>query len=123
MRTVPIDAALEAVIRRDRVVVITALFTVIALSWAYVLAGAGMLLSGQAPSNVSPADAWNGYGGVGAYRRSNGNTYNVMTAAHCQDCGLVDNSCQVRSNQSRCRLGNIHQVYIWRETAIFNMYI
>jgi predicted metal-binding membrane protein len=45
VRTVPIDAALEAVIRRDRVVVITALFTVIALSWAYVLAGAGMSMS------------------------------------------------------------------------------
>jgi len=42
VRTVPVDATLEAVIRRDRVVVITALFAVIALSWAYLLAGAGM---------------------------------------------------------------------------------
>jgi predicted metal-binding membrane protein len=33
------------VIRRDRVVVITALFAVIALSWAYLLAGAGMGMS------------------------------------------------------------------------------
>ena len=40
--TAPVDATLEAVIRRDRVVVITALVAVIALSWAYVLAGAGM---------------------------------------------------------------------------------
>ena len=45
MRTVPVDATLEAVIRRDRVVVITALFAVIALSWAYLLAGAGMGMS------------------------------------------------------------------------------
>lgn len=45
MRTVPVDATLEAVIRRDRVVVIAALFAVIALSWAYVLAGAGMGMS------------------------------------------------------------------------------
>ncbi|NMG77310.1 DUF2182 domain-containing protein [Aromatoleum diolicum] len=39
------DATLEAVIRRDRVVVITALFAVIALSWAYLLAGASMGMS------------------------------------------------------------------------------
>jgi len=45
VRTVPVDATLEAVIRRDRVVVITALFAVIALSWAYLLAGAGMGMS------------------------------------------------------------------------------
>ena len=43
--TVPIDATLEEVIRRDRVVVITALFAVIALSWLYLLAGAGMGMS------------------------------------------------------------------------------
>jgi predicted metal-binding membrane protein len=43
--TVAVDATLEAVIRRDRVVVITALFAVIALSWAYLLAGAGMGMS------------------------------------------------------------------------------
>jgi predicted metal-binding membrane protein len=39
--TVPVDATLEAVIRRDRLVVVTALIAVIALSWAYLLAGAG----------------------------------------------------------------------------------
>jgi predicted metal-binding membrane protein len=43
--TVPIEAKLEAVIRRDRVVVIAALFAVIALSWVYLLAGAGMGIS------------------------------------------------------------------------------
>ena len=45
MSTVPIDATLEAVIRRDRLVVITALVAVITLSWAYLLAGAGMGMS------------------------------------------------------------------------------
>ncbi len=45
MRTIPDGTTLEAVIRRDRVVVVTALFAVIALSWAYLLAGAGMDMS------------------------------------------------------------------------------
>ena len=40
--TVSIDATLEAVVRRDRRVVIAALTTVIALSWGYLLVGAGM---------------------------------------------------------------------------------
>jgi predicted metal-binding membrane protein len=39
---VPIDTTLEAVVRRDRLVVITALVVVIALSWAYMFTGAGM---------------------------------------------------------------------------------
>ena len=43
--TLPVDATLEAVVRRDRLVVITALTAVIALSWAYLLAGAGMGMS------------------------------------------------------------------------------
>ena len=48
-----------------------------------LVAGAGMLLNGRASAmGTSPADVWNGYGGVGDYRASNGNTYDVMTAAH-----------------------------------------
>jgi len=43
--TVPVDAILEALVRRDRLVVVTALIAVIALSWAYLLAGAGMGMS------------------------------------------------------------------------------
>jgi predicted metal-binding membrane protein len=43
--TVSVDAAFEAVVRRDRVVVVTTLTAVIALSWAYLLAGAGMGMS------------------------------------------------------------------------------
>ena len=56
-----------------------------------LLAGAGMLLSGHAPAaSIAPADAWNGYGGVGDYRRSNGNTYDVMTTAHAMRDGAFD---------------------------------
>lgn len=47
-----------------------------------LVAGAGLLLNGRVASAMSPADEWNGYGGVGQYRHSNGNTYDVMTAAH-----------------------------------------
>ncbi len=48
-----------------------------------LLASAGLVLGrhGQAPA-VSPADAWNGYGGVGDYARAHGNMYDVMTTAH-----------------------------------------
>ena len=43
--TVPVDATLEAVVRHDRLVVVSALTALIALSWAYLLAGAGMGMS------------------------------------------------------------------------------
>ena len=46
-----------------------------------LLAGAGLLLHGKAPT-ISPADAFNGYGGVGDYRHSNGNTWDVLSAGH-----------------------------------------
>jgi predicted metal-binding membrane protein len=42
---VAIDDTLEAVVRRDRLVVVTALIAVIALSWVYLLSGAGMGMS------------------------------------------------------------------------------
>ena len=48
-------------------------------------ASAGLWLGGRAPSElVTPwmADEWTGYGGVGEYARSNGNTYEVMSVAH-----------------------------------------
>lgn len=41
----PTDATLEAVLRHDRLVVITVLAAVVALSWAYLLAGAGVGMS------------------------------------------------------------------------------
>src|SRR5207244_11194221 len=46
-----------------------------------LLAGAGLLLHGKAPT-MSPADAFNGYGGIGDYRHSNGNTWDVLSAGH-----------------------------------------
>ena len=49
-----------------------------------LLAGAGLALgrSAQVPSTISPADAWDGYGGVGDYASSHGNMYDMMTTAH-----------------------------------------
>src|SRR5262245_39950699 len=43
--TVSVDATLEEVVRRDRVIVVTVLTAVITLSWVYLLAGAGMGMS------------------------------------------------------------------------------
>ena len=51
--TVPVDATLEAVLRRDRLVVVIALAALIALSWAYLLAGAGMGMSAFEITRVS----------------------------------------------------------------------
>ena len=53
-RPVSMDAALEAAVRRDRAVVITALSAVIALSWAYLAAGAGMDMSALEMTRMSP---------------------------------------------------------------------
>jgi predicted metal-binding membrane protein len=48
------DTALEALIRRDRLTVVTAVTAVIALSWAYLLAGAGM----EMPMAMLTLAAW-----------------------------------------------------------------
>jgi spermidine dehydrogenase len=45
-----------------------------------LLAGAGLVLGPRL--QVSPADAWNGYGGVGDYARAHGNMYDDMITAH-----------------------------------------
>lgn len=57
--TAGIDPALEAAIQRDRVVVIGALFVVIALSWVYLLAGAGMDRSGVEMTRMSQSPGSN----------------------------------------------------------------
>ena len=57
-----------------------------------LVAGAGILLRGQLPATDSLADAWNGYGGIGDYRHSNGNTYDVMTTAHAMRDGKFERS-------------------------------
>src|SRR5438552_212327 len=54
-----------------------------------LLAGAGILLHGKAPT-ISPEDAFNGYGGVGDYRHSNGNTYDVLSAGHAMRDGAFE---------------------------------
>ena len=66
-----------------------------------LLASGASLLNGLNPAqllaigNSSPAagsekDDWTGYGGVGDYSRSNGNTYAVMEAGHKMRDGAFD---------------------------------
>ena len=57
-----------------------------------VFASAGLVLGRpfQAPATLSPAEAWNGYGGVGDYARAHGNMYDVMTTAHRVRDGAFD---------------------------------
>jgi spermidine dehydrogenase len=56
-------------------------------------ASAGLWLGGRAPGGlVAPgmADDWTGYGGVGEYARSNGNTWDVMSVAHMMRDGKFE---------------------------------
>jgi len=56
-------------------------------------ASAGLWLGGRAPNQMddaSAADAWTGYGGIGEYARSNGNTYEVMSVAHAMRDGKFE---------------------------------
>ena len=54
-----------------------------------LLAGAGLFLHDKAPT-ISPADAFNGYGGIGDYRHSNGNTWEVLSAGHAMRDGAFE---------------------------------
>lgn len=47
-----------------------------------LLASGGMLLSSIAPVELLAEEDWTGFGGVGDYSDSNGNTYEVMMAGH-----------------------------------------
>ena len=47
-----------------------------------LVASGGLLLSGACPMELLAQADWNGYGGVGEYSNSNGNTFEVMTEAH-----------------------------------------
>jgi spermidine dehydrogenase len=48
-----------------------------------LLGSGAMLMSGLTPAQLlAAADEWSGYGGVGDYARSNGNTFEVFTAGH-----------------------------------------
>jgi spermidine dehydrogenase len=56
-----------------------------------LVAGAGLLLRGV-PNVAMPEDPWTGYGGVGDYRLSNGNTRDVMDAGHAMRDGAFERS-------------------------------
>jgi spermidine dehydrogenase len=47
-----------------------------------LLASGAALLGGACPLDLLAEGDWNGYGGVGEYSNSNGNTFEVMTEAH-----------------------------------------
>jgi spermidine dehydrogenase len=49
---------------------------------ATLLASGGLLMGSATPLELLSADDWTGYGGVGDYRRSNGNTYEIVQAGH-----------------------------------------
>src|SRR6266550_4689383 len=51
-----------------------------------LLTGAGLLLHGKAPA-ISPAEAFQGYGGIGEYAHSNGNIWEVLSAGHAMRDG------------------------------------
>ncbi len=55
---------LEAIVRRDRLVVVTALIAVIALSWVYLLAGAGMGMSAFEMTRMSQIGMAGGMAGT-----------------------------------------------------------
>jgi spermidine dehydrogenase len=54
-----------------------------------LLTGAGLALHSKAPS-ISPGDAFNGYGGIGDYAHSNGNTWEVLSAGHAMRDGAFE---------------------------------
>src|SRR5205807_10572200 len=54
-----------------------------------LLASTGLLLHGKAPTR-SREDAFNGYGGIGDYAHSNGNTWEVLSAGHAMRDGTFD---------------------------------
>src|SRR5262249_61621177 len=57
-----------------------------------LLASTGMLLGRhvRGPFGISPADAWDGYGGVGDYAHAHGNMYDVIATAHRMRDGVFE---------------------------------
>jgi spermidine dehydrogenase len=72
-----------------------------------LVASAGLLLHRQLPATISPPDDWTGYGGIGDYGSSNGNTYEVMTAAHAIRDGTFE-----RSNASAVDTGETYDLLV-----------
>src|SRR2546423_15177456 len=54
-----------------------------------MLTGAGLWLGDRAPT-ISPADVFDGYGGIGDYPSSNGNTWAVLSAGHALRDGAFE---------------------------------
>jgi len=69
-----IDKVVERAVKRDRTIILFALFAVVALSWAYVIAGAGMdmsalemtrMISGEGEIRIMAPAVWSlGYAGL-----------------------------------------------------------
>jgi spermidine dehydrogenase len=59
-----------------------------------LLAGVGLILGRdtRVPPSISPADAWDGYGGIGDYARAHGNMYAMMTTAHRMRDGAFESA-------------------------------
>ena len=55
-----------------------------------IVAGAGLLLNRHAPIVLPPGDEFTGYGGVGDYATSNGNTWDVVSVAHAMRDGKFE---------------------------------
>ncbi len=47
-----------------------------------LLAAGGALASGATPLRLLAEEDWTGYGGIGDYRKSNGNTYDIVETGH-----------------------------------------
>src|SRR3954447_22248902 len=47
-----------------------------------LIASGSVLLGAMTPLQLLAKEDWTGYSGIGDYSRSNGNTYEVMTAGH-----------------------------------------
>jgi len=61
-----------------------------------LLGSGGALLGGLSPCQILASDDWTGYAGVGDYARSNGNTYEVISAGHqIRDKALSKNPSKV----------------------------
>ncbi|MEX2154707.1 MAG: FAD/NAD(P)-binding protein [Gemmatimonadaceae bacterium] len=57
-----------------------------------LIAGTGLLMRRHVPAMFFAEDEWTGYGGVGDYSRSNGDTKDVMNAAHAMRDGAFERS-------------------------------
>src|SRR5205823_8133054 len=47
-----------------------------------LLASGGLLMAGATPAQLLSQEDWTGYGGVGDYSSSNGNTYPIVQSGH-----------------------------------------